>query len=138
MKQEQDLEKALQIEKKIESYGIDLAMCAQSLKAAVAEGENDLKDDASFASFQRLDAAVVELKKISEQLQMAAQNAKSQTLAKKRKEEERKLEGEGKTKRSERTEENEWDGEIKNSGAVDKKKQTDTKEEKQNGGQGKP
>lgn len=69
MKQEQDLEKVLQIEKKIESYGIDLAMCAQSLKAAVAEGENDLKDDASFASFQRLDAAVVELKKISEQLQ---------------------------------------------------------------------
>ena len=138
MKQEQDLEKALQIEKKIESYGIDLAMCAQSLKAAAAEGENDLKDDASFASFQRLDAAVVELKKISEQLQMAAQNAQSQTLAKKRKEEERKLEGEGKTKRSERTEENEWDGEIKNSGAVDKKKQTDTKEEKQNGGQGKP
>ena len=137
MKQEQDLEKALQIEKKIESYGIDLAMCAQSLKAAVAEGENDLKDDASFASFQRLDA-VVELKKISEQLQMAAQNAQSQTLAKKRKEEERKLEGEGKTKRSERTEENEWDGEIKNSGAVDKKKQTDTKEEKQNGGRGKP
>ena len=58
MKQEQDLEKVLQIEKKIESYGIDLAMCAQSLKAAVAEGENDLKDDASFASFQRLDAAV--------------------------------------------------------------------------------
>lgn len=43
MKQEQDLEKVLQIEKKIESYGIDLAMCAQSLKAAVAEGENDLK-----------------------------------------------------------------------------------------------
>ena len=38
MKQEQDLEKVLQIEKKIESYGIDLAMCAQSLKAAVAEG----------------------------------------------------------------------------------------------------
>ncbi len=88
MKQEQDLEKVLQIEKKIESYGIDLAMCAQSLKAAVAEGENDLKDDASFASFQRLDAAVVELKKISEQLQMAAQNAQSLTLAKKRKEEE--------------------------------------------------
>lgn len=98
MKQEQDLEKALQIEKEIESYGIDLAMCAQSLKAAVAGGENDLKDDASFASFQRLDAAVVELKKISEQLQMAAQNAQSQTLAKKRKEEERKLEGEKKKK----------------------------------------
>ena len=39
MKQEQDLEKVLQIEKKIESYGIDLAMCAQSLKAAVAEGD---------------------------------------------------------------------------------------------------
>lgn len=99
MKQEQDLEKALQIEKEIESYGIDLAMCAQSLKAAVAGGENDLKDDASFASFQRLDAAVVELKKISEQLQMAAQNAQSQTLAKKRKEEERKLEGEKKNKK---------------------------------------
>ena len=61
MKQQQDLEKVLHIEKKIESYAIDLAICAQSLKAAVAEGVNDLKDDAAFASCQRLDAGVVEL-----------------------------------------------------------------------------
>lgn len=135
MKQEQDLERALQIEKKIENYGIDLTMCAQNLKAVVVEGENDLKDDVSFASFRRLEMAAVELKKISEQLQMTAQAAQTQTLAKKRKKEERLPEE--RMKKAEGFEENEWDGAIKNSGVINKKKQMDTKEEKKNGGQSK-